>query len=87
MLVKLRAPPGPARTELLQMAEVFRARVIDVSERSFTLCVTGDAGKVLRLPRLGAGVGVPSGGSALLCALRQQPRRRDTFGFLACMQR
>jgi acetolactate synthase I/III small subunit len=46
MLIKLRAPAGPARTEVLQLAEIFRARVVDVSERGITLCVSGDPGKV-----------------------------------------
>ena len=46
MLIKIRAPPGPTRMEVLQLVEIFRARVADVSERSITLCVTGDAGKV-----------------------------------------
>jgi hypothetical protein len=46
MLIKLRAPAGPARTEVLQLAEIFRARVVDVSERGLTLCVSGDPGKV-----------------------------------------
>lgn len=43
--MKIRAPPGPTRMEVLQLVEIFRARVADVSERSITLCVTGDAGK------------------------------------------
>jgi acetolactate synthase small subunit len=46
MLLKLRAPAGPARTEVLQLAEIFRARTVDVSERCLTLCVSGDPGKV-----------------------------------------
>lgn len=46
MLIKLRAPAGPARTEVLQLAEIFRARVVDVSDRAITLCVSGDPGKV-----------------------------------------
>src|SRR5687767_7273054 len=46
LLLKLRAPPGPARTEVLQLAQIFRARVTDVSEATLTLCVTGDPGKV-----------------------------------------
>ena len=45
VLMKIRAPPGPTRMEVLQLVEIFRARVADVSERSITLCVTGDAGK------------------------------------------
>lgn len=31
VLFKLRAPPGPQRTELLQLVDIFRAGVIDVS--------------------------------------------------------
>lgn len=50
MLLKLRAPAGPARTEVLQLAEIFRARVVDVSERCLTLCVSGDPGKVSNRP-------------------------------------
>mgnify|MGYP001807246026 FL=1 len=62
MLIKLRAPAGPARTEVLQLAEIFRARVVDVSERGLTLCVSGDPGKVvLRVAERG-GVGVGWGG-------------------------
>ena len=45
VLIKIRAPPGPTRMEVLQLVEIFRGRVADVSERSITLCVTGDAGK------------------------------------------
>jgi hypothetical protein len=52
MLIKLRAPAGPARTEVLQLAEIFRARVVDVSERGITLCVSGDPGKVRQAARV-----------------------------------
>ncbi len=46
MLIKVRVPPGPARAEVMQLVDVFRARVVDVSEKTLTLAVTGDAGKV-----------------------------------------
>ena len=45
VLVRVAAPPGPARAELLQLADVFRARVVDVGPVTVTLCVTGDTGK------------------------------------------
>jgi hypothetical protein len=51
LLLKLRAPPGPARTEVLQLAQIFRARVVDVAERTLTLCVSGDPGKVRGVTR------------------------------------
>lgn len=46
VLVKVRAPPGPARTEITQLAQIFRAHIIDVGEATFTMSVTGDPGKV-----------------------------------------
>ena len=44
--MKLRAPPGPQRSEVMQLLEVFRARCVDVSDQSLTVCCSGDAGKV-----------------------------------------
>eukprot|EP00877_Chromochloris_zofingiensis_P006058 jgi/Chrzof1/1705/Cz10g18010.t1 len=52
MLIKLRAPAGPARTEVLQLAEIFRARVVDVSDRAITLCVSGDPGKTVAMQKV-----------------------------------
>jgi len=48
-LIKVRAPAGPARTEVIQLCDMFRARIMDVSEHNLTLAVTGDAGKVLAM--------------------------------------
>ena len=52
VLLKIRAPPGPTRTEVMQLIDIFRARVVDVSDRSLTISVTGDAGKVGHLQML-----------------------------------
>ena len=52
VLLKIRAPPGPTRTEVMQLIDIFRARVVDVSDRSLTISVTGDAGKVGHLQLL-----------------------------------
>ena len=41
----MQAPPGPTRAEVTQIADIFRARVVDVSERTLTFSVTGDQGK------------------------------------------
>lgn len=45
VLVKVAAPPGPARAQVLQLADVFRARAVDVGPASVTLCAAGDTGK------------------------------------------
>ena len=56
VFIKLAVQPGEERTEVLQLVDIFRARVIDNSDRTLTLSVTGDAGKVgaplQRNPRL-----------------------------------
>jgi acetolactate synthase-1/3 small subunit len=45
MLIKVRAV-GKEREEMMRMAEIFRARVIDVTERSYTIELTGDQAKL-----------------------------------------
>jgi len=74
LLVKLAVPPGPARLEALELAEVFRARVVDVGcggggagdgggggadgADSLMLCVSGDPGKTAAFQRVLARFGV-----------------------------
>lgn len=45
-LTQVHAPPGPTRTEVTQIADIFRAHAVDCSDRTMTLQVTGDVGKV-----------------------------------------
>ena len=45
MLIKVRAV-GKEREEMKRMAEIFRGRIIDVTEKSYTIELTGDAGKL-----------------------------------------
>jgi acetolactate synthase-1/3 small subunit len=66
LLVKLAVPPGPARLEALELAEVFRARVVDVGcgeadgtgAASLVLCVSGDPGKTAAFQRVLSRFGV-----------------------------
>jgi acetolactate synthase I/III small subunit len=44
MLVKVRAV-GKEREEMKRMADIFRGRVIDVTDKSYTIELTGDQGK------------------------------------------
>jgi acetolactate synthase-1/3 small subunit len=46
MLVHVNAADGAARHEVLNLVNIFRARVIDVSEKSLTIETTGDRAKV-----------------------------------------
>lgn len=45
MLVKVRAI-GRDRDEMLRVSEIFRARVVDVNDKSYTIEVTGDRSKL-----------------------------------------
>lgn len=46
MLIKVEAPAGPVRAEIMQICDIFRARVVDVSDRRLVLACTGDPGKI-----------------------------------------
>jgi acetolactate synthase I/III small subunit len=45
-LVKVSAEGGEARTEIMQMADVFRAKIVDVGHTALTVEVTGEQEKV-----------------------------------------
>jgi len=45
MLIKVRAV-GKERDEMKRMADIFRGRIIDVTDKSYTIELTGDAAKL-----------------------------------------
>ena len=45
MLIKVRAV-GKEREEMKRMADIFRGRIIDVTERTYTIELTGNSGKL-----------------------------------------
>jgi acetolactate synthase-1/3 small subunit len=45
MLIKVRAV-GKEREEMKRMADIFRGRIIDVTEKSYTIELTGDGSKL-----------------------------------------
>jgi acetolactate synthase I/III small subunit len=46
MLVKVRAAAAAEREEVKRMAEIFRCNIVDVTEKSYTIEVTGDKYKL-----------------------------------------
>ncbi|MCF0141785.1 MAG: acetolactate synthase small subunit [Parasporobacterium sp.] len=46
VMIKVKAPAGPMRNELIQIANIFRASIIDVSVGALTLAVIGDENKI-----------------------------------------
>ncbi len=57
MLVKVNSTAA-TRREIMDLAEMFRARIVDVSEESLTLEVTGDPGKMVAIGKMLSGYGI-----------------------------
>ena len=57
MLLKVSAPPDQ-RSAILELVQVFRAKVVDVADDALTLEVVGDPGKLVALERLMAPYGI-----------------------------
>jgi acetolactate synthase-1/3 small subunit len=51
-LIKVAADPGAVRAEVMQIATIFRAQIIDVGPKTVTLQITGDSEKIDALERL-----------------------------------
>lgn len=51
-LIKVQSEPGEIRSEILQVAGIFRAKIIDVSPESMMVEVTGDSGKIAAIEDL-----------------------------------
>ena len=57
MLMKVSAPAAQ-RSAILELVQVFRAKVVDVADDALTLEVVGDPGKLVALERLMAPYGI-----------------------------
>ncbi|MHC1626214.1 MAG: acetolactate synthase small subunit [Methanoculleaceae archaeon] len=51
-LFKINAEPGTTRAEIIQIAEIFRAQIVDVGRKTLILEVTGDSEKIAALESL-----------------------------------
>ncbi len=51
-LIKVKAEPGDDRSEVMQVAGIFRAKVIDVGSDSLMIEITGDSGKIAAMENL-----------------------------------
>mmetsp|Transcript_41463 Transcript_41463/g.123883 ORF Transcript_41463/g.123883 Transcript_41463/m.123883 type:complete len:355 (+) Transcript_41463:364-1428(+) len=58
VMFKVSARAGAERTEVMQLAEIFRAKINDVSDRTMTLLVSGDPGKLAALEKQLAPFGI-----------------------------
>eukprot|EP00798_Chlamydomonas_sp_ICE-L_P017946 gene17946-24349_t len=83
MLIKVNAPPGPARTEVLELTHIFRAKVNDVSDHTMTICVSGDPGKILAIQKVMSKFGVleiTRTGRVVLKRGEKSSEQRDILG-------
>ncbi|MDD1684555.1 MAG: acetolactate synthase small subunit [Methanoregula sp.] len=51
-LIKVTAELGTSRAEIMQIAEIFRAQIVDVSPKSLILQVIGDTDKIVAIETL-----------------------------------
>ena len=51
MLIKIRSLPT-TRSEILEIAQIFKAKIVDISDISITMEVTGDPGKIVTIQQL-----------------------------------
>jgi acetolactate synthase-1/3 small subunit len=51
-LIKVNADPGSTRAEIMQIANIFRAQIIDVGTKTIVLSVAGDTEKIDALEKL-----------------------------------
>src|ERR1700741_113201 len=75
VLVRVNAEPQH-RAEILRTADIFRARVIDVTPVSFVLEATGDEGKIEALLELLRPMGVPEVARTGTIAITRGPKTR-----------
>jgi acetolactate synthase-1/3 small subunit len=51
-LIKVAAEPGSSRAEVMQIASIFRAHIVDVGSKTVVLQIIGDTGKIDALEKL-----------------------------------
>jgi acetolactate synthase-1/3 small subunit len=51
MLIKVQSS-SKTRSEILEIVQIFRSKVVDISEKSITVEVTGDPGKIITIQQL-----------------------------------
>jgi acetolactate synthase-1/3 small subunit len=86
LLVKVRAPLAD-RTQVLQTAELFRARVVDVNTETVTLEATGTPDKLQALLAVLAPLGIKEMAQSGTVAVGRGPRSMSGTGNLRTVER
>jgi acetolactate synthase-1/3 small subunit len=51
MLIKVKSTPS-TRTQILELVQIFRSKIVDIADTSLTIEVTGDPGKIITMKQL-----------------------------------
>jgi acetolactate synthase-1/3 small subunit len=73
-LIKVAADVS-ARTEIIQIADIFRARIVDVAPKSITVEVTGDEAKIQAIEKLLRQFGIKEMARTGKIALMRGPKK------------
>eukprot|EP00899_Mesostigma_viride_P026629 jgi/Mesvir1/7150/Mv02510-RA.1 len=73
LLVKVNASHAAGRSEVLELAQMFRANVVDVAEDSLTLMISGDPGKTYTFQRALQKFGIVEAARTGKVALKREP--------------
>ncbi|MDR1312969.1 MAG: acetolactate synthase small subunit [Deltaproteobacteria bacterium] len=77
IMVRVKAEDQDARAEIMRLCKIFRAKVIDVSLKSFTLEITGGSDKIAAALALLAGFGIEEQVSTGLTAMTRSFQQRQ----------
>ncbi|MDR2349687.1 MAG: acetolactate synthase small subunit [Deltaproteobacteria bacterium] len=75
VMVRVKAEDESARSEIMRLREIFRAKVIDVSQKSFTLEITGGSDKTAAALSLLSAFGIEEQVSTGLTAMTRSSSR------------
>ncbi|XP_021912584.1 acetolactate synthase small subunit 2, chloroplastic [Carica papaya] len=76
MLIKVNADPA-SRAEIMWLVDIFRAKIVDISEHSVTIEVTGDPGKIIAVERNLRKLGIKEIARTGKIALRREKMGED----------
>jgi len=81
LMVKVNAPVGAERTAMLEIAEMFRAQVVDVAPRNLIFVASGDPGKTYAFQQALASFGIQEIARTGKIALQRQRAMENVGGW------
>ena len=73
-LIKIYAPTGSSKSQVIQYANIFRGNIVDLSQESLTVQITGDKTKISAFIKLVKPMGIKEMSRTGLTALMRGPK-------------